>query len=36
MAIVILSYALCFSFGACIGFMVAGICASASDKEVRP
>jgi hypothetical protein len=35
MAMVILGYALCFSLGACIGLVVAGICASASDKKVR-
>jgi hypothetical protein len=33
---VILSYALCFSLGACIGFTLAGIFTNSSDKEVRP
>ena len=31
---VILGYALCFSLGACFGFVAAGICANASDKKV--
>ena len=35
-AMVILSYTLCFSLGACIGFAVAGFFATSSDKEVRP
>jgi hypothetical protein len=34
MAMVILGYALCFSLGASIGFVAAGICANASDKKV--
>ena len=33
---VILSYALCISLGACIGFAVVGFFANSSDKEVRP
>jgi hypothetical protein len=32
MAIVVLSYALCFSLGACIGFAMAGMFTGA-DKE---
>jgi hypothetical protein len=34
MAMVILSYALCLSLGVCIGFVLAGIFANASDKKV--
>jgi hypothetical protein len=33
---VILSYALCFSIGVCIGFVMADFFVNASDKEVRP
>ena len=32
MATVILSYLICFSLGACLGFLGAGFCAAASDK----
>ena len=32
MAMVILSYGICLSLGACVGFFEAGFCASASDK----
>ena len=32
MAIVILSYGICLSLGACIGFLGAGFRASVSDK----
>jgi hypothetical protein len=32
MAMVILSYALCLSLGASIGFLGAGFCAAASDS----
>ena len=33
MAMVILSYALCLSLGAFIGFLCAGLCAAASDGD---
>ena len=36
MAMVILSYALCLSLGASIGFLCAGLCAAASDKAQHP
>jgi hypothetical protein len=36
MAMVILSYALCLSLGAFIGFLCAGLCAAASDKAQHP
>jgi hypothetical protein len=36
MAMVILSYALCLSLGASIGFLCAGLCAAASDKAEHP
>jgi hypothetical protein len=32
MAMVILSYVICLSLGACIGLLGAGFCAAASDK----
>jgi hypothetical protein len=32
---VILSFALCFSLGACIGFVVAGVLANAPNKVQR-
>ena len=35
-AMVILSYALCLSFGACIGFLCSGLCVAASDKAQHP
>ena len=35
MAMVILSYLICFSLGACIGLVGAGFCAAASDKPRR-
>ena len=34
-AMVILSFALCFSLGACIGFVAAGMFANASNKVQR-
>jgi hypothetical protein len=36
MAMVILSYALCLSLGASIGFLCAGLYAAASDKTEHP
>ena len=35
MAMVILSYGVCLSLGACLGFLGAGLCATASDKAQR-
>jgi hypothetical protein len=35
MAMVILSYVICLSLGACLGFLGAGLCAAASDKPQR-
>jgi len=34
-AMVILSFALCFSLGACVGFVLAGVVANASNKVQR-
>ena len=34
-AMVILSFALCFSLGACIGFVAAGMFANASNRVQR-
>ena len=33
---VILSFAICFSLGACIGFVAAGMYANPSDKRIQP
>ena len=35
-AMVILSYAICVSLGACIGFVAAGMFANPSDKKIQP
>jgi hypothetical protein len=36
MTTVILSCVVCLSLGGCLGFLLAGICKNASDREVRP
>jgi hypothetical protein len=33
---ILLSYTLCLSVGACLGFLLRGICANAADKKGRP
>ena len=35
LAMVILSYVICLSLGACLGFVGAGFCTAASDKPQR-
>jgi hypothetical protein len=35
MALVIFGFAICFSLGAITGLLVAGLAASASDKDAR-
>ena len=36
MAWVIFGFVICFSLGACTGLLVAGLGASASDKDAKP